>query len=45
MVTCLKCGTRNETDAKYCEECGATLEGSQRKSWEDSIEEWGENFG
>ena len=45
MVTCHKCGTRNEADAKYCAECGVTLEGTRRKSWEESIEEWGENFG
>jgi ribosomal protein L40E len=45
MVYCTKCGTQNKDDAKYCTQCGSTLEVSREKSLEQRAEEWGEEFG
>ena len=30
MVTCTKCGTKNEEDAKFCVNCGASLYPGER---------------
>ncbi len=30
MVRCTECGTRNEDDAKFCKNCGASLTGAPR---------------
>ena len=45
MVYCIKCGTQNKDDAKYCTQCGSTLDGTREKSLEQRAEEWGEEFG
>ena len=45
MVYCIKCGTQNKDDAKYCPQCGSTLDGAREKSLEQRAEEWGEEFG
>lgn len=38
MTDCPKCGTENEDDAKYCKNCGAPLNGTQK----NSDKKWGE---
>ncbi|MGD8506444.1 MAG: zinc ribbon domain-containing protein [Candidatus Bathyarchaeota archaeon] len=45
LAYCVKCGTKNEEDAKYCSKCGAPIEVSREKSFERRAEEWGEEFG
>ena len=45
MVNCSKCGTKNKEDAKYCSKCGASLEASWEKRFEEGAEKWGEEFG
>ena len=45
MVNCVKCGTKNEEDAKYCTNCGADLKTSQEKGLEGRVEERAEEFG
>lgn len=31
MVYCAKCGTKNEDDATFCKNCGASLTGSRKE--------------
>lgn len=41
MVYCSKCGKKNEDDAEYCNQCGASLTPSKKeieKEWEDRCE-------
>jgi hypothetical protein len=44
MVTCNKCGTKNEENAVYCVKCGAKLV-SKEETWDKRMEKWGEDFG
>jgi uncharacterized membrane protein YvbJ len=45
LANCSKCGTKNKEDAKFCSKCGASLEASGEKSFEERAEKWGEEFG
>ena len=45
MVSCSECSTENEKDARFCTKCGAALESPKKKTVEDRMEEWGEEFG
>ena len=45
MVYCTKCGTKNDPTQKYCKKCGAPFEKPSRKTWDQKIEDWGEDFG
>jgi hypothetical protein len=45
LVYCTKCGAKNEENDKYCTKCGAPQEITQKKGWEEQVEEWGEGFG
>jgi uncharacterized membrane protein YvbJ len=45
LVYCIKCGAKNEEDARYCIKCGTDLKVSQEKGFEKRAEEWGERFG
>ena len=41
MAYCPKCGKKNEEEAKFCNDCGASLTGKKdrEKEWEDRCEE------
>jgi len=41
MTYCPKCGKKNEDDAKYCNDCGASLTGQKdrEKGWDDRCED------
>ena len=45
MVYCTKCGTKNDPTQQYCKKCGAPLEKQLTKTWDQKIEDWGEDFG
>lgn len=39
MAYCQKCGEKNEDDARYCNNCGAPLSGTQKDSDKERAEE------